>query len=387
MGVYLGMVRNQKANPELRIRPDENYAREVLQLFSVGLNKLNLGGEALPLNNPVPTYDQKTVEEFAKVFTGWNFSDSRGIWVSNDLALYDKRIPMVADYDTPSGESYHDTTEKVLLDGVLLADSSSSTTSAEDDLSFALDTIANHPNVGPFFSKLLIQKFTTSNPSPDYVARVAAIFNDNGSGVRGDLEAGVKAILLDNEAIQGKAVNPSFGKVKEPLMQLTQIWRAFDVSKGVDVPEQFRLYAKPADAVMEIFGQAVMRSPSIFNFFLPSNLLANDSNLLAPEMQIMTEANIASIHNAFYQQIYYFNNQNTEGSRVAARINVDKAVELASQPSELLDYLSKLLLANGLVDEQKQIILNHLDTLDGNEAKALEAIFLIVASPAFMVQE
>jgi len=144
---------------------------------------------------------------------------------------------------------------------------------------------------------------------------------------------------------------------------------------------------RASSALSEIFGQAVMRSPSVFNFFLPSNLLSNDSDLLAPEMQIMTEANIASIHNAFHQQIYTYNNQNTDGWNAATRINVDKAVELASDTEELLDYLSKLLLSSGLAIEQRQILSNHLNTFNNAETKALEAIFLIVASPAFMVQE
>jgi len=388
MGIYLGMVRNQKANPELRIRPDENYAREVLQLFSIGLYELNEKGEALPFNNPTPTFDQTTVEEFAKVFTGWNFSDSAGIWVSNDLTTYDKRLDMMADYDTPTNESFHDTSAKTLLSGEVLASSVNSPTHTEDDMQAALDNIANHPNVAPFFSKLLIQHFTTSNPSADYVGRVASVFNDNGQGVRGDLGEVIKAILLDEEAISGKAVNPDFGKVKEPLLQLSQLWRAFNVQPGVGaVDNVYRYYAKASEGLSEIFGQAVLKSPSVFNFYSPDNLLAGNLDLLAPEMQIMTEANIASIHNAMRIQVYAFTNQDTDGWNVAARINIDKAVELAPNPEALVDHLNKLLLSGRLDATKKNIITNHLDSIQDNTERAKEAIFLIIASSQFMVQE
>ena len=388
MGIYLGMVRNQKANPGLRIRPDENYAREVLQLFSIGLYELNNRGEAIPAGNPIPTYTQKTIEDFAKVFTGWNFADSAGIWVSNGLTTYDKRIPMVADDDTPTGESFHDTSAKTLLNGFQLASSANSATATEDDLKAALDNIFNHPNVGPFFGKLLIQQLTTSNPSPEYIERVAITFNDNGQGIRGDLGAVIKAILLDKEAINGKAENPNFGKVKEPLLQLSQLWRAFDVQPGAGVTDGvYRLYDKADEGLDEVFGQAILKAPSIFNFYSPDNLLSSNSGLFAPEMQIMTEANIASIHNALRTQIYAFNNQNNDGWDIASRINIDKPIQLASNSSALVNYLDKLLLAGELSNAKKTIITNHLNTINDNTERAQEAIFLIIASAQFMVQE
>lgn len=389
MGIYLGMVRNQKANAALKVRPDENYAREILQLFSVGLYSLNSQGVALPINDPTPVYTQLIVEDFAKVFTGWNFADSPGVWVSNDLTSYDKRLPMVADYNTPAPDSYHDTTAKTLLNGFVLPSSANKAKPAEGDLSAALNNIANHPNVGPFISKLLIQRLTTSNPSSAYIGRVASVFNNNGRGERGNLGAVVKAILLDNEAIRGRVVNENFGKVKEPLLQLSQLWRALDVQIGTGATlNEHRLYAKSSDQLDQIFGQAILRSPSVFNFFLPENLLSSavSPTLLAPEMQIMTEANIASIHNAFHEQIYIFNNQTAGGWNGASRINIDKAVTLAAQPSELIAYLNKLLLAGSMPVSQQAIIEQHLMGLD-NKTRALDAIFLIVASSQFMIQQ
>jgi len=385
MGIYLGMVRNQKANAALKVRPDENYAREVLQLFSVGLYELSNNGVGVPLNDPEPTYSQEIIEDFAKVFTGWNFADSPGIWVSNDLTVYDKRIPMRADYNTPDPDSFHDTSAKTLLNGFVVPSSAGRANSAERDLRLALNNIAGHPNVGPFIGKLLIQRLTTSNPSPEYIGRVASVFNNNGRGQRGDLGAVVKAILLDDEAIRGREVNPDFGKVKEPLLQLSQLWRAFDVQQGT--LQQYRLHAKSSDQLETVFGQAVLRSPSVFNFFLPENLLSSavSPTLLAPEMQIMTEANIASIHNALHQQIYIFNNQSSVGFAGSSRINIDKAVALADQPSQLIDYLNRILLAGSLPQSQQDIIEQHIIGLD-NKTRALDAIFLIVASSQFMIQ-
>ncbi|MEE9412765.1 MAG: DUF1800 family protein [Methylococcales bacterium] len=394
MGIYLSMVRNQKANTELNIRPDENYAREVLQLFSIGLHQLNQRGEALPLDNPVATYTQDTIENFARVFTGWNFVDSPGLWVSNDLTTYDKSLNLVADYDSPLPDSFHDTGTKILLDGEQLLTDANSPTSTEDDLRFALDNIANHPNVGPFISKLLIQRLTTSNPSPEYVERVASKFNNNGQGERGNLSAVIKAILLDDEARGGKSVNANFGKVKEPLLQLTQLWRAFNAKPGVIAQSgSYRVYAKPADRIDEVLGQAVLKSPSVFNFFLPDNPLSSDpgSTLVSPEMQIMTEANIAATHNTFHDQIYIYNNQNTRGWAATTRINVDKAVQLAPQPDALLNYLNTLLLAGDMTDKMKGVLKQHILSLpenkDGYLKRALDTIFIIVASPSYLIQQ
>lgn len=393
MGIYLGMVRNQKANPSLFIRPDENYAREVLQLFSIGLHTLDQTGQTVPRTTPVNSYSQATVENFARVFTGWNFADSPGVWSSNDLTSYDKTRPMVADYNPAPPNSFHDTGPKVLLNGASLSASNGFANPTQRDLNFALSNIANHPNVPPFFSKLLIQRLTSSNPSPAYVKRVADVFVNNGQGQRGDLGAVVKAILLDREARLGTSLNPNFGKVKEPVLQLTQLWRAFDAERGPGANGEYRLRAKAAPRVDEIFGQAVLRSPSVFNFFLPSNPLSSSTTdlLLSPEMQIMTEANIASMHNAFYSQIYNFSNYDLGAWNVPVRINLDKAVGLAGNPDALLNYLDRLLLAGDMTSAMRATIKQHLsglpDTGNLELDRAKDAIFIIIASPSFMVQD
>jgi len=249
MGVYLSMVRNERANPAENIRPDENFAREVLQLFSIGLFELDSRGQLTNPDNPTPSYTQQTVEEFARVFTGWEYPSSR-YWGDTNLtasAFQGRMVPV---------EEFHDTGSKTLLNGVVVP--AGLTTS--EDMQRALDNISAHQNVAPFISKQLIQRLVTSNPSPDYVGRVAAVFNDNGNGERGNLGSVVKAILLDNEAQQGTTVNPDFGKIREPNIKFAHYWRALEAYTG---PEANGIH-NSADFTLERFdemgGQAVLKS-------------------------------------------------------------------------------------------------------------------------------
>src|SRR5258705_4684635 len=209
MGKYLSMLKNQKADPAHNIRPDENYAREALQLFSIGLDQLNPDGTpALDAGGErIPTYDQSVVEGFAATYTGWDYAGATN-W---DWPQENYR-PM------EPWEDYHETAAKTVLDGVVLPAGNT----AQQDLTAALDLIFAHPNVGPFIARRLIQLLVTSNPSPAYVGRVAAVFADDGTGVRGNLLAVFKAILLDTDAVNGAADHPdTFGKLREPILRLT----------------------------------------------------------------------------------------------------------------------------------------------------------------------
>jgi uncharacterized protein (DUF1800 family) len=226
MGQYLSMLGNEKPDPVRNVRPDENYAREVMQLFSVGLVRLNADGTPQRVDDKlVPTYDQDTIQGFAHVFTGWWYQGCarmRGCRVDRNDPVRER--PMVAYQD------FHASAQsKQLLNypGVALAGGRlPAGGSAESDLRAALDNIFQHPNVGPFIGRQLIQRLVTSNPSPGYVARVAARFDDNGSGVRGDMKAVIKAILLDSEARNQGAQPEHFGKAREPILRLTHMWRA-----------------------------------------------------------------------------------------------------------------------------------------------------------------
>ena len=209
MGVYLSMLGNQKPNTAGTIRPDENYARELMQLFTIGLVELNLDGTARldGAGQPIPTYTQPIIEGFAHAYTGWTYAGA-----PNELP---QARPTAANQVVPMQlyASYHDTGPKRVLGGVTIPAGQS----GAQDLDAALDNIFAHPNVGPFIAQRLIQRLTASNPSPDYVRRVAQRFNDNGRGVRGDLAAVVKAILLDPEA-RG-STTATTGKIKEPLLR------------------------------------------------------------------------------------------------------------------------------------------------------------------------
>lgn len=384
MGIYLSMLRNERADPARNVRPDENFAREVLQLFTIGLYELNDDGTVRSdSTGPIPTFDQVTIEEFAKVFTGWNLAGAE-VWVSNDLTKFDKETPM------EPVEEYHDRTSKRLLNGTVLPAGQD----ARTDLSQALDNIVAHPNVGPFVCRLLIQRLVTSNPSPGYVRRVAAVFGDNGGGARGDMAAVIRAVLTDDEARNGHIANPdTFGKIKEPAMRLTQVWRAFSAVPGSDADGIYRPYAKAIDQIEDVLGQAPMRSPSVFNFFQPDHRAEPGGDLVAPEAQILAEIDLASTNNMLFMQIYDDNNRRSTRTNTAV-INIDREVALASDIDALIDHLDVLLTAGQLPSDHAAAIAVHLATEHPDASdpdvlidRCLDAIFCIVGSPFHLVQK
>jgi len=356
MGIYLSMVRNEKADAERNIRPDENYAREIMQLFTIGLYELDAGGTPVPVGNPTPAYTQSTVEEYARVFTGWNFADSPE-WQSTNLTQYDKISPMVPQ------EQFHDTGSKQLLGGVVAP----AGLSMQDDLDLALDSLFNHSNVGPFIAKALIQRLVTSNPSTDYVARVGAIFNENGAGVRGDMSAVIKAILLDTEARQGPAMQSiDFGKLKEPLLRTTHMLRALNAVPGDNSDGYYHLFSKTSDSADVILGQAVQSSPSVFNFFSPtfrsSTSLAGqpDTPLYAPELQILTESLASAANNDFHSLIYEANNRSENASR-ASMINLDQPIMFLKEGSNAyLEHMNMLLFSGTMSAEMQAVLAEYI---------------------------
>jgi len=381
MGVYLSMVRNEKANAAEKIRPDENYAREVLQLFSIGLFNLNNRGEIINPGNPQPTYSQNTVEEFARVFTGWEFPVSR-YW--GDTALTDEAF---VGRMVPDG-NYHDYGAKTLLNGQVIP----AGLSVQDDIKAALDNIFLHPNVGPFISKQLIQRLTTSNPSPEYVERVAQVFNNNGNGERGNLGAVVKAILLDVEAQQGINVNPDFGKIREPNIKLAHYWRTLEAYTGPEANGVHNTADFTLDALDEMGGQAVMRSKSVFNFYLPDNPLAPGDSLISPEMQNMSEAYIAATHNNYHHLVYRFHNRAdlTDDNPAVTITNLEPLADLSANPGDLLDWYNLMFFAGTMPDSMREQLRIHMLRLNNNDygrfARAQDTLFMIMVSPAFNIQ-
>ena len=375
MGEYLSMLRNEKPNIERNIRPDENYARELMQLFSIGLVELENNGE-LKLDgqgNPIPTYNQDIIEGFAHVFTGWTWGNAeRFRWWDEDRDLLG---PMRAFAD------YHAEGEKQVLNSVVIPAGQT----PEKDLADALDNIFNHPNVGPFISKQLIQKLVTSNPSPQYVERVTTVFNNNGSGTRGDLGAVISAILLDSEARNGVTSSDKvFGKVKEPLLRLTALWRAFD-AKAENGIYDFRW-------VNNDFAQGPLQSPSVFNFFSPGYAPQGEfqaQNWVAPEMQLHSEGTMAKMTNHLHWRAISMNNLAQETPDPAdILIDIDRERDLVADPEALMDHLDLLLMADQMSDGLRQTTLDFMATYNDDQPqyKAADAIGMIVTSPEFSVQ-
>jgi uncharacterized protein (DUF1800 family) len=257
--------------------------------------------------------------------------------------------------------------------------------SARDDLEAALDNIFAHANVAPFVSKQLIQRLITSNPTPAYVARVASVFNDNGRGVRGDLAAVVKAILLDKEARFGHVDFQGFGKLKEPLLRQTALWRAF----GAAAANGRYLYANPE----RDFGQAPLRSPSVFNFFEPDYQQPGaiaDRGLVSPEFEITNETTIVTTTNRLYvNAVLRYVGRVTNPGPADILLNIEREKAMASDPSTLMDHLNLLLMSGQMSAEMRNELIDVIEGIalgDGGQ-RVVEAIYLIVSSPEFAVQK
>jgi len=374
MGHYLSMKGNQKPDPERNIQPDENYAREVLQLFSIGQVLLNENGTPMLDQGgvPLPAYDQNTIENFARVFTGWHFANAdHFIWPQNK------------DYISPMEpwEQFHDKEAKTLLNGEIIP----AGMSAREEVTAALDNIFNHPNVGPFIVKQLIQRLVTSNPSGDYVRDVARVFNRNQAGERGSLASTIKAILMHREARQGHIDNPdTFGKLKEPLIRMTQIWRAFEPKS---IPRDFSY-----SWVERELGQAPLNSPSVFNFFRPNYSQPGDirdRGLVSPEFQIMDETSIIKVTSRLLASTIWSHNfkHDDQGKRIV--IDIDREMDLEPDRDDLLDHLDLLLLGGRMSPELRFEINQLMDARDYDNAasqRVVEAIFLIVSSPEAALQ-
>jgi len=371
MGQYLSMKGNRKADPEEGVRPDENFARELMQLFTIGLVELNpdgtprLGSDGVP----VPTYDQSDIEELARVFTGWHFANVTNFrW---DLSR-DFLNPMKA------FEDFHDT----LLGGLVIPAGQT----ARQDLDMALDYLFEHPNVGPFISKQLIQRLVTSNPSPEYVEDVAAIFDSNAIGIRGSLKSTVQAILLHPEARAGHIRSPdTFGKLKEPLIRLAQLWRAFE-------PQTIQNSFNYIQTASEL-AQAPMQSETVFNFFRPDFSqpgVISDAGMVAPEFEIHDEASIITITMRLLAGAIWNNNQLSSANRTQIAIDIDRELALDNDRAAFINHLDRLLLGGRMSSTMREELNTLLDTRRGAGQATLrvsEAIFLVMSSPEAAVQQ
>lgn len=373
MGIYLSMLGNEKPNPALNIRPDENYARELMQLFTIGLVELEIDGTVRTdgSGQPVPTYTQSVIEGFAHVFTGWHFAGAPGFDQAR-INPFNQIQPMQL------YPAYHDTGAKELLGGVVLPAGQSGT----EDLADALDNIFNHPNVGPFIAMRLIERLVTSNPSPAYVRRVAETFNDNGAGVRGDMADVVRAILLDPEARPGGALDTD-GKLKEPLMRLTQLWRAYGATSGSGRYPWIFAYI--------LLGQGPLQSPSVFNFFSPFYAPPGeirDRGLVAPELQIATEYQNTLITNVMLLQSFVNNSLNPDLEPDDVYIDIGDEVAIGADIDALIDLVAGKLLAGEVSPTLRQELERMLALIPEADAaaRAAETIYLVTTSPEYAYQ-
>lgn len=366
MGDFLGMVQNAKANPVTGTAPNENFAREFLQLFTIGLEQLNIDGtpQLDSLGNPIPTYNQTTISNFAKVFTGWTYPTEPGATpaTSNPPYYAGPMIPV---------ESLHDTTSKTLLNGLVIPAGNG----AQQDLTLALQNVFQHPNVAPFVCRRLIQSLVTSNPSAAYVARVATVFNSNASGVRGDLKAVIQAILLDTEARQGDvpgAATATQGHLMEPVLYTAALARALEETANAG-----NIAASPGANM----GELLFYPQSVFNYFPPTFQIPG-TTLNGPEFQIQTPS-------AAVARVNLAGTLTWSAPALGLNQNLTALTALAGNPQSLVNALNLSLMRGQMSSQMQTAILNALAALGPspsmNQIRAQTAIYLVGSSSQYQV--
>ncbi len=372
MGAYLDLRGNRKADGE--IRPNENYAREILQLFSIGLDKLNpdgtlkLGADGMP----IPTYDQDVIIGFARALTGWDYHQKGTD--PNPPPDFQRPMTLIPDFHEEGkmpGKQY----SKLLFDGITLQPGRS----GKQDLQDSLNVVFRHPNVGPFISRQLIQRLVCSNPSPGYIYRVARKFDDNGQGVRGDLGAVVRAILTDYEARSTTLLaKTEYGHLKEPVVRTAQIIRAF---KPRSITGDWKI--SNTDTPL---GQTPLRAQTVFNFFSPNFAKSGEvrkAQLVSPEFAITSETTTITAAN-----FIRFGVENGFGSGADIRLDFTKELDLAYNPTTLLNHLNLILMAGQMSQKMKATITSYLSTIPPKDARGrvLAAVALVGISPEYSVQ-
>ena len=370
MGDYLDMANNNKANAAAKTEPNENYAREILQLFSIGTFLLNPDGTPKrdAAGAPIDSYDQDVIEGFAHVFTGWTYAPVGGVAsrANNPRNYLGTLVPVDANHDFAAKELLAGATAPAGLD-------------MRQDLEAAHRNIFQHPNVGPFVGRQLIQKLVTSDPSPGYVSRVSAVFDNNGVGQRGDLRAVVRAILLDPEARGARKIDPGYGKLLEPALFLTGIARAANArSDGV--------YLRAQSATL---AQNVFYAPSVFNFYSPEYGIPG-TTLLAPEFELLTTS--TAIGRANVANGLLFTNAIAPDASVygATGTQLDLAAysAVASDANALADRIDRNLLGGTMSVAMRAALVSAVNAVAASDSlgRARAALYLTVSSPQYQVQ-
>jgi len=394
MGYYLSHFENPKSDPGNNIHPDENYAREIMQLFSIGLYELNLNGTYKLDSNgdKIPTYDNNDIKELAKVFTGlgaggiqdWvDWTNDQPVW---NLGIYatDRTVPMMM-YDDE-----HEQGPKELFGGTYTIPAGQS---GMEDVEEAINQIYLHDNVGPFLAKRLIQRLIKSNPSPEYIARAASVFNNNGQGERGDMFAFIKAILLDVEARTCDAMelnNP--GRLREPVMRLTSLLKAFPLDNIGDN------FWEAGVQQMNHMGQQPLASPTVFNFYLPDYQPIGDigdADLVAPEFQIFnTQTSIGYINKVndwtnWDYILYDWEDDDIVGENGVSLSNAHLETTIQNDGIEkFLNDIDIILGLGQLTDDTRDVIRQAAIDLNWSDlADALLMVYILMISPDYTIQK
>lgn len=384
MGNYLSHLNNPKTDTINGVFPDENYAREIMQLFSIGLYQLNNDGsyQLDANNNRIPTYTNADIKEFAKVFTGLGVGarrDTNATYFGLGIYIADLTVPM------QMYEDWHEPGPKYLLDGYVIPGGQTGMEDIED----AVEHLFNHPNVGPFVAKRMIQRLVKSNPTPNYIAAVAGAFNDNGAGVRGDMQAVIKAILLHPEARSCSwSTDPDQGKLREPITKYTDFVRLTDVLSPLGLYWNYSYWFKANTS------QHPLRSQTVFNFYGPDYTPAgpiSDNGLVAPEFELYNTRTSVGFANMVYYWVESENMLRTAHYEdyTISRTNLSPFMEMAKSSDAIIDYLDVTLTHGQLSDRTRGII---KEALEQNSISLTElsyrvrlATYLILISPDYNI--
>jgi uncharacterized protein (DUF1800 family) len=390
MGEYLDMAISTSQNP------NENYAREILQLFSIGLDMLNQDGTPMldGQGNRIPTYNQENIVNFAKMFTGWTYCNQ--VCLNSQPGIANYRDPMLIN------PANHDLTSKTLLNYPGAVPNIPAGQTPDQDLDSALDNIFYHPNTAPFISKLLIQQLVTSNPTPAYVGRISAAFRDNGQGTRGDLKAVFRAILLDPEARGNIKTDPNYGKLREPVLFVTSVLRQFNPTSNnnITVPASCNGQSDGAiNTLTQGLDQDVWNPPTVFNYY-PMDYIIPNTPLSGPEFQIFSTGTALKRPNVINQ--FAPANVATSGGIIAVagaasnfpcgtRIDFTRLQSLVSADTTgatLVETLNRELLNGSMNPDVRQQILNAVQAVvSTNTVKRVRtALYLATTAPQYQVQ-
>ncbi|HWY70944.1 MAG TPA: DUF1800 family protein [Terriglobales bacterium] len=372
MGTYLNMVNSDKPNTAIAGQiANENYARELMQLFTLGTEMLNPDGtpQLDASGNPVQPYSELQVQAFAKAYTGWTYARSDGTtpaFPNNTQYFGAPMVPL---------DAHHDISAKDVLNGVTLPAGQT----AQQDLDLALQNIFNHTNVSPFVGRQLILHLVSSNPSPAYVGRVAAVFNDDGSAshTRGNMKAVIQAILMDSEARRGDSAataQPGDGHLREPVLYLTNLLRGL----GVQASDP-NAFASSLQGFGSNMGQRVMYSPSVFNYFSPDYVIPGTTTF-GPEFQLLTTATTIVRQNTVDSVL-----RNALGG--GTLIDLTQFANLAGNPQQLVDTLDAIFTHGALPSTDKAAIVTAVNAVPSSnpQSRARVAVYLITSSSQYQV--